>query len=450
MPGQVVLQEAGVRRGVELAQPEVRRRRVQVARGLAAGRSGSPRRSCRRAGAPGRRRTRRRTGGRRVSRFRQLDRAGGRVPSDQRSRPTGWSNSRTCGARIHTASGSPPPARGRQVGSAGVAEVAEPVVVRRPGVDLRLERREHVVADDRGLAAGVPDHLAPGGVVRQRHVVLVQPADQRPAPRPLPRAAAVEPEAARVRGGDLAEERRPGRVIACSRKFATIAAPCSDRIDSGWNWTPSSGRSTCRTPITAPVLGHVRGGGLQGVGQLDRGERVVPDGTECLGRPRNTPCPSWLDPGHLAVRGHVAVDGAAVRRHQALHAQADAEHRAGRRHAGRRDRPRSRRGRPGGPGPGDRITWVCRSTSSASTSSCWTTRGSASGDGGDEVHEVPRVGVVVVHDHHVRGGHRHNLLPEVAALPRDGVRPRVTAAHAVEGSQLGAQPAELAGSRGSA
>ena len=37
-----------------------------------------------------------------------------------------------------------------------------------------------------------------------------------------------------------------------------------------------------------------------------------------------------VDPRHLAVGGHVAVDGAAVRRDQALHAQAHTQHGPGR------------------------------------------------------------------------------------------------------------------------
>ena len=54
----------------------------------------------------------------------------------------------------------PPPTAAGQVGPAGVAEVAEPVVVGRPRGHLRLERREHVVADHLAATARVPHHLA--------------------------------------------------------------------------------------------------------------------------------------------------------------------------------------------------------------------------------------------------------------------------------------------------
>ena len=108
------------------------------------------------------------------------------------------------------------------------------------------------------------------------------------------------------------------------------------------------------------------------------------------------------DPLHDAVRGRDPVDGAAVRRHHALHPEADPEHGTAaveqhlppHREVGVRD--------AGVPGPGDSTTCEWRSTSSGDTSSCWTTVGSTPGHRRDEVDQVPRVGVVVVHHHDVR------------------------------------------------
>ena len=128
-----------------------------------------------------------------------------------------------------------------EIGSAGVAEVAEPLL---PRAHLTLQDLPDVVADDLGAPAGVAQHLAASGGVGQRDVVVLEPADQGPRTGPLARAATIEPDAARMCGGDLGEEvldahRPPG----LPKKFATIAAPCSESTDSGWNWTPSSGSS---------------------------------------------------------------------------------------------------------------------------------------------------------------------------------------------------------------
>jgi hypothetical protein len=53
---------------------------------------------------------------------------------------------------------------------------------------------------------------------------------------------------------------------------------------------------------------------------------VVAHRGEALVETPEHPLPVVLDPGHLAVGRPTPVDGAAVRRDQALHAQADAEH----------------------------------------------------------------------------------------------------------------------------
>ena len=161
-----------------------------------------------------------------------------------------WSKNRRSRARIQTASGRCGSGARGQVGAGGVAEVADPVRVRgspagaRPRGRRRRRRRPPPPAPP---ACRVTSPRA--GVVGQRHVVLVQPPDHRPAARPLARAAAVEPEAAGVGGRHLAGSTPPGR----SRRVQEVRdhlAPCSDRIDSGWNCTPSSGSDRCRTPIT--------------------------------------------------------------------------------------------------------------------------------------------------------------------------------------------------------
>ncbi len=36
------------------------------------------------------------------------------------------------------------------------------------------------------------------------------------------------------------------------RKFSRILIPYCVRIDSGWNWTPNTGRERCRIPMTSP------------------------------------------------------------------------------------------------------------------------------------------------------------------------------------------------------
>ena len=43
---------------------------------------------------------------------------------------------------------------------------------------------------------------------------------------------------------------------ACFRKFSSSAWPCSDRIDSGWNCTPSIGSVLWRTPMISPSSVH--------------------------------------------------------------------------------------------------------------------------------------------------------------------------------------------------
>jgi hypothetical protein len=51
----------------------------------------------------------------------------------------------------------------------------------------------------------------------------------------------------------LPKQRRTGwRGFMSERKFSRILIPYCVRIDSGWTWTPKTGRATCRIPITSP------------------------------------------------------------------------------------------------------------------------------------------------------------------------------------------------------
>ena len=101
---------------------------------------------------------------------------------------------------------------GGQVGPAGVAEVAEPLVTWFTGRQLVGQHGEGIVTHDGGRAGDVPGDLTAYGVVAERDVVGLEPADDRAATRPLAGAAAVEPEAAGVRGRDGTED---GDRIAC-------------------------------------------------------------------------------------------------------------------------------------------------------------------------------------------------------------------------------------------
>ena len=266
----------------------------------------------------------------------------------------GWSNSRTWLARIQTASGSRSSGQRGQVGPAGVAEVAEPLVGGVPGGELGLEDGEDVVADH--LRRARPRAGAPRAGRRrsQRHVVVVEPADDRAAAGPLAGAAAVEPEAARVGGRDLPEVR--GRVGV----RAHAAAPGSSRPARRRARTGSTRGGTARpraaatgaAPPSRPVRRPRAGGGdLEAVGHLDRGQRVVADRAEVLrhagedagavvvdlGRPRRGP-------------GASRSTRAAVRRDEALHARGRRRAPAGWPAAAPRGRPRSRPGPPGARG----------------------------------------------------------------------------------------------------
>ena len=198
--GDVVLEEPGVRRGVELAQPQVRRQRLEVAGHL------DPVGQVHLVGVAGVQALLDAVEGRAV---------GGRDGPDAR-RVAGaprWSNG---GGRVlhHPHPRRPHPHRvrhrtgdvghepGGQVGSAGVTEVAEPLVARVALLQLAREHLEDVVADDLRAPRDVPGHLAVGRGVGQGHVIGLEDPEDRAPPGPVARTAAVEPEAAR-RGGAL-------------------------------------------------------------------------------------------------------------------------------------------------------------------------------------------------------------------------------------------------------
>ena len=102
------------------------------------------------------------------------------------------------------------------------------------------------VADDLVIGRPVTRHLAPGGVEGQRDVVVLEHADQDRRPdqsREPPPSSQKDPVAA---GETCARDvlGSTGSHQPTPRKLATSSAPCRDRIDSGWNCTPSSGRVT--------------------------------------------------------------------------------------------------------------------------------------------------------------------------------------------------------------
>ena len=198
------------------------------------------------------------------------------------------------------------------------------------------------------------------------------------------------------------------RTHVSPRKFATSAAPCSVRIDSGWNCTPSSGS------VAVPHAHHRRPPRSRAPSRP--GRRAARSRRASGSGPRRSPGAARRRARVRRARsgatspcaGRPPVDGAAVRRDQALHAEADAEHRHRPRRAARRDRPRSRPARRGARDPARAPRGCAPAPSAADTSSCWTTRGSRPVTRRDQVDEVPGVGVVVVDDHDVRGGgHPH-------------------------------------------
>ena len=139
---------------------------------------------------------------------------------------------------------------------------------------------------------GVPEHLA------ACRVEASATRRRRPASRPRGRApttradaAAVEPEAPRVLRRAVARNVVGGVSHRDhARKFATSRRRARCSTDSGWNCTPSSGRETCRTPITVPSRSVAVTVELRR--EPDGGQRVVAHRRNGLGSPANTPAPS--------------------------------------------------------------------------------------------------------------------------------------------------------------
>ena len=99
---------------------------------------------------------------------------------------------------------------------------------------------------------------------------------------------------------------------------------------SGWNCTPCTGSSRCRTPITMPS--RVPGAELEALGQrLVDDQGVVARGRERVGQAGEDAAPVVADLVGLAVhRGAGAAHHAAVDLADRLVAEADAEHRQAR------------------------------------------------------------------------------------------------------------------------
>ena len=214
-----------------------------------------------------------------------------------------------------------------------------------------------------------------------------------------------------VRGRDLLEElQRAGHGLPQEVRDQVGAVLGQDRL--GVELHALERQRPVPDPHHHALVVDVAGPGrrLEHVGQPDRRERVVADGGEALRHAGEDAPAVVLDPGHLAVRRRVPVDRSAVRRDEALHAEADAEHRhraVGEHLAADREVG----GDVGVAGPGREHDVGVPEQVLEGGLVVLDDRRQPAGHGGDEVHEVPRVGVVVVHDHDVRGGgHRLNVV----------------------------------------
>ena len=119
------------------------------------------------------------------------------------------------------------------------------------------------------------------------------------------------------------------------------------------------------------------------------------------------------------MRRQHPLDQPAVRRDQALHAEADAQHGHG---SGGQDRPADGEvGRVGGvAGAGREHDVVEGEDVRRGGVVVLDDVGQRAGHGREQVHEVPRVGVVVVDDHDARlGVHPRNLSPTCRKLTGD-------------------------------
>ena len=413
----VVLEEAGVRRRVELAQPQVRRHRVELAlrvepvgqvdlvavAGVQVLLDLRRRRRRRRAGAvsPGNRGSSTiwrakfpprssgfpgypgnpRTGGRTAARGSAASRRR-RVRRRRRPAPGGRAGRRSRSSRTTGRGGSRRRAR-------------PPARRRRPTPRPRTRRPTCRVTSRRG------------GRVGQRDVVRLQDADQRTVARPLAGAAAVEPEAALVRGGRPRGTRRrrsrpggprPGSSPRSSHHRGAVLG--QDRLGVELH-------ALLRQRDVPHPHHHVAAGVGGGDHQRRRAGPARPASGSApprraaagrrrprrrrAGSARPTPC-----------AGSTRSTRAAVRRHQALHARGRPRAPAGV-PASSTSRPTAKSAASTGvPGPGDSTTCECRSTSSGVDLVVLHDGRQHPGHRGDEVHEVPRVGVVVVDHHDVR------------------------------------------------
>ena len=139
-----------------------------------------------------------------------------------------------------------------------------------------------------------------------------------------------------------------------SRKFRARSEPTGVSTDSGWNWTPSTGSSRWRTPITSPSAQVARDFEL--VGDRGRGERVVAAGKEVGREPVEQALAVVADQARLPVDERLrAADLAAECLDDRLVPEADAERRRARRQPPDDLRHRAGIRRPSGPGGDDEV-----------------------------------------------------------------------------------------------
>ena len=181
---------------------------------------------------------------------------------------------------------------------------------------------------------------------------------------------------------------------------ATIRAPCCERIDSGWNCTPTSGRSRWATAIVTPLCSSTAVRRSTG-GQDHGGERVVAHGLERIRHAAEQAVLVVVDDRDLTVGRVDTVDGPVVRRDEGLHAEADTEHgHAEVEHRRAQGEVGGDRGMTGTRREDD--VGGARRPVEHSGGVVLDDLGQPAGHRGDQVHEVPRVGVVVVDHEHPR------------------------------------------------
>ncbi len=297
----------------------------------------------------------------------------------------------------------PDPPRARaEVRSGAVAEAADPVHVgvagvttRSPARGRRTRRRPRPRSDRPACRVTSPRAASK---VRDTSSSSSTPTSER-----RPDQSRAPPPSSQ---NTLSLRAKPSRTASSTgslmqRNVPTSSAPWRDRIDSGWNCTPSSGRLAVAHGHHDTVGGR---GHLELVGHCRRRERVVAHRLERRRDPGEHADPVVHDLGHLAVGRLDPADRPAVRRDEGLHPEAHAEHghteledRAAEGEVGRVRRMT----RPG------REDDVGRRSGAVEDAGCIVLDDlrELAGDGGDEVHEVPGVGVVVIHDQHPGRGH---------------------------------------------